>query len=81
MSNFINLSESLRVLVQVKIHTKGLLSSGCTKFFETHRSMDGNDGLSDDGDVKKYPTLADMYKTLVGPPSGGKPPARKRPEL
>ena len=65
------------------------------------KSMDGNDGLSDDnGDVgargeeqpgtqssvdtpspalKKYRTLADMYKTFVGPPSGGKPPARKRP--
>ena len=39
----------------------------------------GNDGLSDDGDVKKYRTLADMYETLVGPPSGRKPPARKRP--
>ena len=64
------------------------------------KSMDGNDGLSDDnGDVgargeeqpgtqssadtpspalKKYRRLADMYKTFVGPPSGGKPPARKR---
>ena len=28
---------------------------------------------------KKCGTLADMYKTFVGPPSGGKLPARKRP--
>ena len=29
--------------------------------------------------LKKYDTLTEMYKTFVGPPSGGKPPARKRP--
>ena len=28
--------------------------------------------------LKKCRTLADMYKTFVAPPSGGKPPARKR---
>ena len=30
--------------------------------------------------MKKYDTLTEMYKTFVGPPSGGKPPARKRPQ-
>ena len=57
-------------------------------------SIDRHDGLSDDGEeqpetqigadtppaLKKYDTLTEMYKTFVGPPSGGKPPARKRPQ-
>ena len=55
-------------------------------------SIDRHDGLSYDGEdqpetqigadtppaLKKYNTLTELYKTFVGPPSGGKPPARKR---